>query len=233
MTMFTPATFVFEQPSGVVFEYELSPTDLHWLAVSLWGECSAKDDQACGAVAWTMMARWMRWGRRHWDTFTGLMRAFSQPINPKWLGKGTAEEIERRKMYQGWTWGEIPPRAREYAIAFAEGRLGNPVPGAVDFAEEGVVRRQGKIGTTIAGNTFLQEDQQDFAYWPGIVYRIEADPGASGVDVDDDDDGQGGDNDRDPDGEITMDDNKETLWGRVLPLVIASLLVSAILKFVR
>jgi len=182
-----PVTYAHVTPDGEVRKsYAMTREDVHWLAKSLWGECEAETERHCGAVAWTMMRRWMtRRGRKLWSDFTDFMRAFSEPVDPDEVYR------DRPRKIQGWTWAEIPKEAREYAIAFAEGRLSDPLPWSVNFAAQSLARKKGFTGTAVGRgpkNVFIDKKTDawvsDWVYWPGTLEILGGVPGGGGVDVD-------------------------------------------------
>lgn len=163
--------------------YELTANDVLWLARALWGECGRKaDDQAYWAVAYCMLQRFMRWDgpRSRWPDWASFIRAFSQPVNPKWSNPGSALckrfprlcsrlRIKRRRTISECPWERLPRPAKRAAMLFAIGEADNPVPDAVDFGSRGLIRRQGKTGVTIGGNTFIDESATDTTWQPGPV----------------------------------------------------------------
>lgn len=168
------AAVTFVPDAAPARSYALGTEDVIWLAKSLWGECDSRSERECGAVAWTMLQRWMRWGNAdvrasYWPTFKHFVRAFSEPVNPRKLDQGEPAVRARRAKIQGASWAEIPASARNYAVAFAEGKLPNPVPAAVDFAANWLVSKQGKTGLTIGGNTFLFPEESGQRWLPGSV----------------------------------------------------------------
>lgn len=78
----------YKGPTGKTFQ--LSDSDTEWLARSIRGECGStptRDEAA--AVCWALMNRFMLVrGFESWHSFTDLVRAFSQPVNPKWFADG-------------------------------------------------------------------------------------------------------------------------------------------------
>ncbi len=174
--------------------YTLDDRDVLWLAKSLARE--TRDELGRAACAYTMLQRFLRWTGKRWESFYDLIRAFSQPVNPIWADPESAKcrqypeaceesRIERRRITQAWKWDEIPQGARDVAVAFAAGHLANPTPDAVDFASVGLVRRQGKTGTTIGGNTFLDAEQANGPWRSGrVTVEPSHDIPAGGVDID-------------------------------------------------
>jgi hypothetical protein len=111
-----------------------------WLARMLVGEggkgCSRKKARW---LLWAIMNRWMLWpGRRFYRTFIALMRAFSQPINPRWMTGGdlarkyigrsaaSAGRLRRRARICRMTWHDMPNEIRTAVNDFADGNLRRP-----------------------------------------------------------------------------------------------------------
>jgi hypothetical protein len=80
------------------------------------------------------------------STYTDAARLYSQPVNPRWLAGGDKcagrtsgycdlEHTSRRARIQGTPWAALPAHKTAAVLAWAAGRLPNPVPGAVDFAD--------------------------------------------------------------------------------------------------
>lgn len=149
-----------------------------WLARALVGECGENpSDHACLSVAWTLATRYLLWpGTRPWTSFVSFMRAFSQPINPVWCDEKSAvcranpeacteAHIARRKRISRLSWDEIPEPVSRNARAFAQTSTRNPVYGAVDFADDELVDRQGKVGVTVGGNAFIWPEYSGMKGW--------------------------------------------------------------------
>jgi hypothetical protein len=164
--------------------YEFTNQDIETLARALWGECgeNAPYDHYA-AVAWAMMQRWLRWpggkGVERWPTFSQFMRAFSQPINPAWARGGakakanpeyaTEAMLQRREKITNTPWQGIPGPPKLAAILFNNGQLANPVPDAIDFAAQSLVRKKGLEGETIGGNTFISARSDPWKWSAGGV----------------------------------------------------------------
>jgi len=121
----------------------LTQEDLLWLARALMGETEGSSDRAMAAVAWAMFQRWQQKSRG--KTFTQLLRAYCQPINPEYAtlaGRGcrahpemcTVAHLERRRRISTMTWEQLPNVVRDLVERFGRGEVPNPVPGMVDFA---------------------------------------------------------------------------------------------------
>jgi hypothetical protein len=133
-------------PGGV--SYSITPTDRLWLKRMVVGESGDfPSRQSAGAALWAMANYHMLvegpgGTRPKFSTLTGLLRAYSQPINPLWASVGTTKcqqhpgsctpaHIARRARVTGQT---TFSSAIEGAVSdFLAGRLPNPVPGLVDW----------------------------------------------------------------------------------------------------
>lgn len=163
--------------------YCLNDTDVIWLARALWGECgsNAEPDEYM-AVAFCMMQRYLRWPTRNprWPTFWQMMRRFSQPINPIWIRPSekrrkrypeacSRKRLRRRKKISTRDWRMIPALPKRAALTFACGFAASPVPFAVDFGADWLVKRQGKQGVNIGDNVFLDNSQTKIKFKPGVI----------------------------------------------------------------
>lgn len=100
----------------------ITQEDCLWLARALTGEAGddAQDAHACASV----LLR--RWAQRGGASFTLHIRAFSQPVNPRWAAGGdlaranpshaTPEQLERRARTSALRWDQTSQAARS-AIA--------------------------------------------------------------------------------------------------------------------
>lgn len=151
--------------------YKLTQEDTEWLARSLWGECKGggnPTERDAAAVAWAMIQRFMlmrmKWQWERW-TFAGFIRAFSQPVNPRWLPDAPdslcpahpqqcgAGPVSKRRKIQSSTWAEVPAKCREFAEKFRDGQLASPFGEPIyDFAGCGVTSK----GLNIGGNCFYR-----------------------------------------------------------------------------
>lgn len=157
--------------------YALTPNDKLWAARMIAGEGGDPT-----AVLWTMASRFALL-RNTYGTFTSLLRAYSQPINPAWSREGAfcrpgseahataacAESLlARRSRVSALSLAQL---VREGAVVerWARGEFLNPVPRAVHFASPGVARsclRRGACTRVIArsGNWHLSTAESDT--WP-------------------------------------------------------------------
>lgn len=130
----------YKGPSGKT--YTLTETDVIWLARSIRGECGPHPTrEAAAAVSWTLMNRFMLLPAfAKWTSFTDLIRAFSQPVNPEWFADGSKcreggpfhgkencdpKTTAWRVQLSGMPLSTLGPAAG-YARAFAEGTLEYP-----------------------------------------------------------------------------------------------------------
>lgn len=129
---------------GSVVSLPLSGLDALWLARSIVGE-SQRDALAVGS---TLLRRWcfVNDQRKNagssllWPTFTDLVRAYSQPVNPAWADRGTEQQIARRARITGLSWAEIPESVRTVVLGLLGGRVPLSKPGAIHFADTRVSR---------------------------------------------------------------------------------------------
>lgn len=122
--------------------YNMTRDDLLWAARMIEGE-GGDDAATLYAMAQRFLFVLRPAGHR---TFTSAIRAYSQPINPRWLADGDkcagrstgycdVAHTSRRAALQRAAWGELPPDKTATVLAWSRGELPNPVPGAVDFAD--------------------------------------------------------------------------------------------------
>ena len=131
--------------NGTVTEYEATDTDALVLAQAI-----AREGRPHNAVAWTLVQRFALLFPRY-DSLAGLVRAYAQPVNPRWFPDGdkhkarmrqlegdkAAQEDEHRRAHNRLTyakvpWKELPKFARAFALEAIEGGE-SPVPGSVHF----------------------------------------------------------------------------------------------------
>lgn len=146
-----------------------------------WGSPSAADGRA---MLWAIAQRSGIWAFPEW-TLADLIRAYSQPINPKWTRTGSAckkyyaadftgeipdscsvKRVDRRERNIAMTWADTALVARREVLAFAAGSTPNPVPGMVGWFAPGMWRkREGNganakdhmlEGSTIEDNVYVK-----------------------------------------------------------------------------
>ena len=165
------------------WRYALTDRDVLWAGRMVQGETNARAGRADDALAvlWTMTQLFSpagqrdKYGRQRFGDFTSLLRAYSQPINPLWLGDGmfcrpggraagteacAADRLARRARLQQTPWNELDVELRQVVLDWAAGRTENPVPGAVEFAAESVAasflaRNPGAVRVARIHNTFV------------------------------------------------------------------------------
>lgn len=97
-------------------EYELTEEDLITIAWSCVGEGGSTRSDSCAAIIWSQVTRFLhyKWANNYYPDLKSLVRAFSQPVNPKWLRKGekcignyteypkTREDFKTNAAYKAW-----------------------------------------------------------------------------------------------------------------------------------
>lgn len=150
-------------PGGV--SVALTETDRLWAGRAVYGETGGADRTAAAAVLWSMAQNLMLVqgaSRPRFSSFTNMLRAYCQPINPMWESASssgciehptrcTASMLARRARIRDMSWSALPATTREAVDAFFAGALDNPVPGMVDFAE---ASQFPGAQTVIGGNGF-------------------------------------------------------------------------------
>lgn len=145
------------------YRYQITPTDLLWLGRALQFEGG---DPV--ATLWTYT---QRQAKTRWSSLAGLVRAHSQPVNPLWDSpddpkcqqyphRCTPHQLERRRQARTTPWGALDPAIQQLLVAWAQAKVPNPVPRAVDFANpevsRGFLRRTpGSKIVEQAGNWYL------------------------------------------------------------------------------
>jgi len=170
------------------WSYQLTADDILWLARSVDFEGGTNPS----GVIWTYAQRLALPSiHRQYPTLALLVRAHSQPVNPKWARDGEfcrpdgryADEPEcaeakltRRDRAQSIPWDEISPRIRDLVIRFSHAELSNPVPRSVDFADErvstGFLARNPAARVVLkAGDWFIGTAQS--LLWPAKHVRVQ------------------------------------------------------------
>lgn len=145
------------------YDYPLDEEDLLWLARAAQFEGG---DPA--ATIWTYA---QRLARAEGSSLAALVRAHSQPLNPRWdepsdelcqqhPDRCTPAQLERRRRARTTPWERLDTRVRNLVTRFANAALANPVPRAVDFADPTVAtaflrRNPGATIVKKAGNWYL------------------------------------------------------------------------------
>jgi hypothetical protein len=146
--------------------YTITSTDKLWLGRALVGETGGRARRDLEAVTWALAQNFVlvigAGNRRpRFSTFTDCIRAYSQPVNPRWIdpngvkcrqhpGACTERHIARRRRISSMSWSSLPQATRQAVDDFVAGRLDNPVPNMVDFAAYTFSGREINIG----GNWF-------------------------------------------------------------------------------
>jgi len=174
------------KPGSIVaggWRYRLTKTDLLWAARMVEGETLRREGRAddARAVLWSMTALFTpqgqraKYGRRRFADFSTQIRAYSQPINPRWLATGqfcrpggrwhgtaacSEARLRARERLQRTPWNELDPELRRVVIAWATGKTRNPVPKAIEFAAHNVAmsfigRHPGSVRVARIHNTFI------------------------------------------------------------------------------
>lgn len=145
------------------FRVATTSDDALWCARGLVGEAGedAAESPEGDAVlsTWirrfTMLtdARLRRGDSAPWQTLTDLVRAHSQPINPRWAAGGdlaerhpdraTESHLRRRERMASLGWEEIPRGIRELVVRTLAGHARLGAPTSIDFASPTLLERYG------------------------------------------------------------------------------------------
>lgn len=118
--------------------YQITPEDALWLARSV--ECEGGDPVAS---AWTMIWRFAYFFRGR-GRFMDMIRAFSQPVNPRWEDPNSGScvrnpnrcspaLIARRQRCRTFEWSQM--RHADLVQRILRAEVPNPVPRAIDFSD--------------------------------------------------------------------------------------------------
>ena len=158
--------------------YTPSMDEWLWLARACYGEASSLEGQT--AAAWAMVQRFValrQTAPENWSqkSFSALVRAFSQPVNPIWSAQGSCTQdgrgccgqttgpcasdvIAHRAFVQSrsWTWlQEREPELYFMILSFSAGvPPRNPIPSMTNFGAGGQTRCD---EVTVGGNSFCGE----------------------------------------------------------------------------
>ncbi len=170
------------------YSYQLRQEDLLWLARSLQGE--SRSESGRKAVMWCYA---QRMASRNLTSLKKLVKAHSQPINPKWrlvaaepisvdptegppnLGSkvtpgndnSSEERLRRRADLSTKDWNAIDLSIRRLVKDFSEKRVSNPVPKAVDFATPAAASQRASAARE--GNRFSGTTPQQALEIRGLV----------------------------------------------------------------
>lgn len=142
------------------FRYQITEEDRLWAARAVACEGGGLDGQL--AALWTWAARFTLPNfRSRYGTLAALIRAHSQPVNPKWTATGSmcgpggqyagsstycsASQLQRRALCAGRSWSAIPAATRDIVDKWVAADLPNPVPRAVDFASSSLGKQSGDV----------------------------------------------------------------------------------------
>lgn len=156
------------------WRYPITDEDVLWAARA--ATCESSDPQTTLAELWTWAYRFATPNyRRTFPTLASLIRAHSQPVNPKWERDGEAcrpggrfanapvcDEalLARRERCRTTPYAALPAEQRAVTEAWAKGKTRNPVPGAMDFASSSIGVQQGDVEVArFGGQVFYSEPQ--------------------------------------------------------------------------
>lgn len=186
------------------FRYRITDQDRLWAARMVQYEGGGARDAP--AVLWSMTQLFTPEGQqskygnpRRFRTFTDLIRAYSQPINPIWTAAGSRcrpggsyagtehcspSRLSRRQQAHTIPWTGINSSVRNTVTAWAEGRLPNPVPRAIEFAAPSVSRNfvsrnPGSRYVMQGGNWFISTPPTQ--RWPDDLVTINGKGTARGL----------------------------------------------------
>jgi lysophospholipase L1-like esterase len=182
------------------WSYEITEDDILWMARAATGE----GDPA--HVIWCWMQRFASGNNNgignfrqtaNFPTLKDMVTAHSQPVNPKWRRDGefcrpggryaggprcAPNLLDRRDYMASVSWEQMPAAVRGAIDALRSANLPNPVPRAVDFADESVAngyvsRNAATNGATISfvgpsGNRFITTTKS--RGWPDNYISVEA-----------------------------------------------------------
>lgn len=151
---------VMRGPTGA--SYTLTDDDLLWLARAVKSEAGTHAEGGA-AVCWALAQNYMMLGANppRLATFTALIRAYCQPLNPIWMsldgagcrhspGKCTPADLQRRQAHASRPWTSIEASIRDTVTRFAAGTLPNPIPNLTDWHADRYANAVREIG----GNWF-------------------------------------------------------------------------------
>lgn len=143
--------------------------DKIWMGRMILGECG-EDAIGGDAVLWSVASRWVTKPVFQDKTFTQVIRAFSQPVNPLWADPNSGRCLERpaacsdaairrRQAITNTSWAALPSNIRQLVQDFVGGRTRNPISGYNNFAAAGSSSFTNTELTpvTVGGNTFIRD----------------------------------------------------------------------------
>lgn len=158
----------------------IDPDTALWMMRMVYGEggkgCSMPKAKA---LLCAIVNRWFLWpGSQKYSTFVSMMRAFSQPINPRWMTGGdlarkyfgrdaaSKERLARRAFICGLGWTDIPWTNIRLAVSmFADGKLQYPIeaasiakPRVSNWASLPSTPTKYPWGVDVAGDWFFEDE---------------------------------------------------------------------------
>jgi len=136
--------------------FRLTPDDVLWTARA----ASREADQEAPITTWAFTQRAVLFKQQLGDqaTYTGVLRSFSQPINPIWARDGamcrpggkyhgepecSEAKLQAREWYTNATWEQLGAKhlqVLQVVAQWAKGKLPNPVPRVTNFAAPSVAQ---------------------------------------------------------------------------------------------
>ena len=153
------------------FTYQITTEDVIWAARATTCESSDLESSLAELWAWTYRFATPSY-RRTYRTLASLIRAHSQPVNPRWerggeaCGPGGRFEgsqvcsetlLARRERCRTTPYDALPAAMRELTEAWAKGRTRNPVPLAMDFASSSIGTQEGDLEVARFGRSGNQQ----------------------------------------------------------------------------
>jgi hypothetical protein len=175
------ATYKYHGPNKAKDPVQLNGVgaDLIWLARMCVGEGGMKcTRKKASAMMWSLMNRYfLHPGRKHWQSFFYLMRAFSQPINPRWAEGGdlarryagtkyaTPARLKRREYISTLSQHDIPHTIRSAVHDFSRGELfppdelaGTYMTRISNWASHKFLNEKYPWGVNISGDWFFEDE---------------------------------------------------------------------------
>lgn len=143
-----------------------------WLMRMCVGEGGARcRPEKAAALLWAIVNRWFLWpGARFYPTFVSMLRAFSQPINPRWMAGGdlarkyigrneaSAKRLARRARICALRWDQIAWPIRRTVAAMANQELASPFSSrASNWASLPSTPKKYPWGEDVDGDWFFED----------------------------------------------------------------------------
>jgi len=152
-----------------------------WLARMLVGESGSDCTyEHASAMFWALLNRWfLHKYRKNWKNFLYMVRAFSQPINPRWQRNGdlakkyksSEKKLKRRSQICRLKWSQIDkinPEYWHFVDHLQRGVLEVPeyIPFMVTNWAQSTKKMKNKYpeGIDICGNWFIEDEEIDEGY---------------------------------------------------------------------